>query len=71
MLPDARASGLRGGDEVARPRAAGDADIGEAVLAHARVLAASERLAALAREHGFTDIRVARSAQPRDLIAAA
>jgi uroporphyrinogen-III synthase len=42
-----------------------------AVLARARVLAASERLAALAREHGFTDIRIARSARPRDLMAAA
>jgi uroporphyrinogen-III synthase len=42
-----------------------------AVLARARVLAASERLAALAREHGFTDVRIARSARPRDLIAAA
>jgi uroporphyrinogen-III synthase len=42
-----------------------------AVLVQARVLAASERLAALARAHGFIDIRVARSARPRDLIAAA
>jgi len=42
-----------------------------AVLARARVLAASERLAALAREHGFRDIRIASSARPRDLIAAA
>ena len=42
-----------------------------AVLVQARVLAASERLAALARAHGCSDIRLARSARPRDLIAAA
>jgi len=40
-------------------------------LRRARVVAASERLAALAREHGFTDVIVARSARPADLIAAA
>ena len=40
-------------------------------LRRARVVAASERLAALAREHGFTDVIVARSARPADLIATA
>jgi len=40
-------------------------------LRRARVVAASERLAALAREHGFSDVIVARSARPADLIAAA
>ncbi len=39
-------------------------------LLRARVAAASTRLAALAREAGFDDIRVAASARPRDLIAA-
>lgn len=39
-------------------------------LLRARVAAASDRLAALAREAGFADIRVAASARPRDLIAA-
>ena len=39
-------------------------------LLRARVAAASDRLAALAREAGFEDIRVAASARPRDLIAA-
>ena len=61
---------LSSGDALQQAWAAAPEDM-RAVLAHARVLAASERLAALAREHGFTDIRVARSAQPRDLIAAA
>lgn len=37
----------------------------------AQVLAASERLAELARGHGFDDIVVARSARPADLVAAA
>lgn len=41
-----------------------------ASLLRARVAAASERLAALAREVGFEDIVVAASARPRDLIAA-
>lgn len=40
-------------------------------LRRAQVLAASERLADLAREHGFGDIVVARSARPADLVAAA
>lgn len=40
-------------------------------LRRARVLAASERLAVLAREHGFADVAVARSARPADLLAAA
>lgn len=42
-----------------------------AVLRRARVVAASERLARLARAHGFTDIVIARSARPQDLIEAA
>ena len=40
-------------------------------LRSARVLAASERLAALAREHGFRDIAVAADARPRSLLAVA
>lgn len=40
-------------------------------LRRVQVLAASERLAGLAREHGFTDVVVARSARPADLVAAA
>lgn len=40
-------------------------------LRRAQVLAASERLAELARGHGFDDIVVARSARPADLVAAA
>ncbi len=44
----------------------------EAVVAlrRARVAAASERLAALARDAGFARVRVAASARPRDLVAA-
>lgn len=42
-----------------------------AVLRRARVVAASERLAQLARGHGFERIVVAASALPRDLVAAA
>lgn len=42
-----------------------------AILRRARVLAASERLASLARAHGFGDIVVATSARPRALLAAA
>ncbi|HRN62458.1 MAG TPA: uroporphyrinogen-III synthase [Luteimonas sp.] len=40
-------------------------------LRQARVLAASERLAQLAREAGFDDVRVAADARPRSLLAAA
>ena len=40
-------------------------------LRGARVLAASERLATLAREHGFRDISVAADARPRSLLAVA
>lgn len=40
-------------------------------LRRAQVLAASERLAELARTHGFDDIVVARSARPADLVVAA
>ena len=40
-------------------------------LRGARVLAASERLAALAREQGFRDIAVAADARPRSLLAVA
>ena len=42
-----------------------------AMLRRARVLAASARLAELARAHGFADIVIAASARPRDLLAAA
>ena len=40
------------------------------VLRRARVVAASERLATLARASGFADVIVAASALPRDLVAA-
>lgn len=40
-------------------------------LRRAQVIAASERLADIARTHGFTDVVVARSARPADLVAAA
>ena len=39
-------------------------------LRQARVLAASQRLAEMAREHGFTDIAVARGPRPADLLVA-
>lgn len=42
-----------------------------ALLREARVLAASPRLAALARDHGFGDVAVADGASPRALLAAA
>ncbi|RPE80230.1 uroporphyrinogen-III synthase [Vulcaniibacterium tengchongense] len=42
-----------------------------AQLLRARVAAASERLAALARAHGFAEVRVARGPRPRDLVDAA
>jgi uroporphyrinogen-III synthase len=42
-----------------------------AALRQARVVAASARLAQLARGHGFTGIVIADSARPRDLVAAA
>jgi uroporphyrinogen-III synthase len=61
---------LSSGDALRQAWMLAPADI-RAILLHARVLAASERLAALARELGFADIRLARSARPRDLIAAA
>lgn len=40
-------------------------------LRRARVIAASPRLAALARRHGFDEVVTAASAQPRDLLDAA
>ena len=40
-------------------------------LRRARVVAASPRLAGLARRHGFDEVVIAASAQPRDLLAAA
>ncbi len=40
-------------------------------LMQSRVVAASERLAGLARQLGFGDVAVAASARPRDLVAAA
>ena len=42
-----------------------------AALLRANVAAASERLAGIARRHGFGNIVVAASARPRDLVAAA
>lgn len=43
----------------------------QATLRRARVLAASARLATLARGCGFGDVAIAASARPRDLLAAA
>lgn len=43
----------------------------QAPLRRTRVLAASERLAKLARENGFADVVVASDARPRSLMAAA
>ena len=40
-------------------------------LRTATVIAASERLAAIAREAGFERVRIARSPRPADLVAAA
>ncbi|UNK48156.1 uroporphyrinogen-III synthase [Lysobacter sp. S4-A87] len=40
-------------------------------LLQSSVVAASERLAGLARQQGFADVAVARSARPQDLLAAA
>lgn len=40
-------------------------------LGHARVVAASERLAELARAHGFNDVIVAQDARPSSLLGAA
>ncbi|MFC3551888.1 uroporphyrinogen-III synthase [Lysobacter cavernae] len=42
-----------------------------AALRQARVVAASQRLAALAREHGFGEVVIASGPRPRDLLAAA
>lgn len=42
-----------------------------AILRRARVLAAGARLALHARRSGFDDVRIAASARPRDLLAAA
>ena len=42
-----------------------------AALRRARVVAASERLAALARTLGFDDVRIAADARPRSLVGAA
>ena len=61
---------LSSGEALAHLLAAVPDDI-RAILRRARVVAASERLASLARAQGFDDIMVAASARPRDLVAAA
>ena len=61
---------LSSAEALASLLAAVPADI-RAILQRARVLAASERLANLARDEGFDDITVAASARPRDLMLAA
>jgi uroporphyrinogen-III synthase len=58
------------GEALQRVLAAAPADIA-AILQRARVVAASERIAALARELGFADIVVAGGPRPRGLLAAA
>ena len=61
---------LSSGEALTQLLAAVPDDI-RAVLRRARVLAASPRLAELARAQGFDAIGVARSARPRDLLAVA
>ncbi|WP_149195155.1 uroporphyrinogen-III synthase [Luteimonas suaedae] len=61
---------LSSGEALQRSLAALPADV-TARLRRARVLAASARLATLARRHGFADITVAADARPRSLLAAA
>jgi len=61
---------LSSGEALQRVLDAAPADT-VAVLRRARVVAASARLAALAREHGFTDVVQADGPRPRDLLAAA
>lgn len=61
---------LSSGEALASLLAAIPDDV-RAILQRARVVAASERLARLARTHGFGDVVVASSARPRDLLAVA
>ena len=61
---------LSSGEALQHALAAAPADVA-AILRRARVIAASERLAMLARELGFADIVLARGPRPRDLLAAA
>ncbi|HEV8694282.1 MAG TPA: uroporphyrinogen-III synthase [Lysobacter sp.] len=61
---------LSSGEALQRVLAAVPADVA-AILRRARVAAASERLAALARELGFADIVLAHGPRPGDLLAAA
>ncbi|WP_407353611.1 uroporphyrinogen-III synthase [Luteimonas sp. R10] len=61
---------LSSGEALQRSLAALPADA-VARLRGARVIAASARLAALARRRGFTDIAIATDARPRSLLAAA
>lgn len=61
---------LSSGEALAHLLAAVPDDI-RATLQAARILAASERLAGLARAQGFDDVTVAASARPRDLLLAA
>lgn len=60
---------LSSGEALRRVLAAVPGDVA-AILRRARVVAASARLAALARELGFADIVLARGPRPRDLLAA-
>lgn len=61
---------LSSGEALQQVLATAPADILR-ILRGARVLAASERLLQVARDAGFADVRLARSARPRELIAAA
>jgi uroporphyrinogen-III synthase len=73
QLREARAPlvlALSSGEALQRVLDAAPADTA-AVLRRARVIAASARLAALARDCGFTDVVQADGPRPRDLIAAA
>ncbi len=73
QLREARAPlvlALSSGEALQRVLDAAPADTAS-VLRRARVVAASARLAALAREHGFTDVVQAGGPRPRDLLAAA
>lgn len=61
---------LSSGEALQRTLASLPADVA-AILRRAGVVAASERLATLARESGFERVEVARSPRPADLLAAA
>jgi uroporphyrinogen-III synthase len=62
---------LSSGEALVRVLDALPADLAAMLKQRARVIAASARLAALARDHGFPDIVIADNARPRALVDAA